>query len=225
MKVLAVLLVGVAIGGEIRTVDAQIIRSPNLRMQLHRAKTAWETGGSLVEVKARVDRVLFEIPNDAEARKLRAKVLLAMDQPYDALRDARIATNLNNRDGEAHLVLSEAARLTGNYALAVDALDAASGLVLNDAAFYVRLSQSAVLLNRLDKAEAYARIAFVQNPREPGGYLQLARVFVKKGQDDEAATILAQGIEADMLEPRRIQEDSILTQVVDHQALQDYIKP
>jgi len=221
---IALLLVG-AVGEIVPSADAQIIRSPNLRMQFHRAKTAWETGGSLVEVKARVDRVLFEIPNDAEARKLRAQVLLAMDQPYEALRDARIATTLNSRDGEAHLVLSEAARRTGNQKLAVDALEAASGLVLNDPAFYVRLSQSAVVLNRLDKAEAYARIAFVQSPREPGGYLQLARVFIHKGQANEAATVLAQGLEANMLEPARIQEDSILVQVVEHQALQDYIKP
>lgn len=223
MRWLGVLLV-FGIGGVVLNVaEAQVIRSPDLRMQFHRAKTAWETGASLVEVKARVDRVLLGLPNDAEARKLRAQVLLAMDRPYEALRDARIAVSLNRRDGEAQLVASEAAHRSGNRELAEEALDAASELIMKDPHFYVRLSQSAVRLNLLGRAEAFARIAFVQSPREPQGYLQLARVFVLRDQPQEAATILAQGIEADMLDVDRIREDSVLVRVLDQDVLTEYV--
>lgn len=223
MRWLSVLLVfGMGAGG-VEMVEAQVIRSPDLRMQYHRAKTAWETGASLVEVKARVDRVLLGLPNDGEARKLRAQVLLAMDRPYEALRDARIAVSLNRRDGEAQLVLSEAAHRVGNRELAEEALDAASELIMKDPAFYVRLSQSAVRLNLLGRAEAFARIAFVQSPREPQGYLQLARVFVLRDQPEEAATILAQGLDAEMLDVRRIREDSVLVRVLEQDLLMDYV--
>jgi hypothetical protein len=50
-------------------------RPPAIEVQFHRAEAAWKTGASLHEAKARIDRVLEEIPGDVDARKLRARHL------------------------------------------------------------------------------------------------------------------------------------------------------
>ena len=202
---------------------AEPARSPELNRQFHRAETAWKSGTSLLEAKARVDRVLRELPNDAEARKLRAQVLLGMGQPEAALTDARRAIDLGARSGEVYLVLCEAARQSGNRRLAEQALDTASNLVLDDAALHIQFSWSAVALGRLDQAEAFARVARALDPDDPMAYYQLARVFVLKDRLDDAASVLAGGIEAAVADPLAVEEDSVLRRLVGHEALRSYL--
>lgn len=203
---------------------AQDRRPQDLDVQFHRAETAWKSGASVLEAKARVDRVLEELPDDGEARKLRAQVLMSMDRPEEALRDAREAVKIRPQDGEAYLILSEAARINGDHHLAVEALDAAAERVLEDADFHIRLSWNASLLGQDDRAEAFARIALALDSSKAAAYYQLARVFVRKHQDDAAASVLAKGLESDLLDPNAIRDDSILTQVVDHERLRDWVE-
>lgn len=198
---------------------AQDRRPPELDVQFHRAESAWRSGASVLEAKARVDRVLDERPADAEARKLRAKILMSMDRHEEALLDARTAVQLRPQDGEAYLVLSEAARMNGDEHLAVEALDAAAERVMEDADFHIRLSWNASLLGQLDRAEAYARIALALGPLRAPAYYQLARVFIRKNQLDDAAAILSKGLRQDLLDPATIQNDSILTKVTGHETL------
>lgn len=199
--------------------SAQDRRPPELDVEFHRAEKAWRSGASVLEAKIRVDRVLDELPADPEARKLRAQILMSMDRFEEALTDAREAVQLRPQDGEAYLVLSEAARMNGDEHLAINALDAAAERVLEDADFHIRLSWNASLLGQLDRAEAYARIALALGPTRAPAYYQLARVFVRKEQMDDAAAILSRGLRQDLLDPATIQNDSVLTQISGHDAL------
>lgn len=199
------------------------VRSPELNQQFHRAETAWKSGTSPLEAKARVDRVLEALPNDAEARKLRAQVLLSMNRPEAALADVQRAIDLGVRDGEAYLILCEAARLSGKPDVAKQALDAASDLVLGDAALHVRFSWNAVALDRLEQAEAFARVARALDPWDPMAYYQLARVFVLKDQVDDAAAVLASGLEASIVDPLVMSQDTTLRRIIGHTALKPYV--
>jgi tetratricopeptide (TPR) repeat protein len=205
-------------------VAAQVVRPQELNVQYNRAETAWKSGASVLEAKARVDRVLKELPDDVEARKLRAQVLLALDRAPEALADARRAVELAPDDGEAHLILSEVARVAGETVLARQALDAAAERVLDDATFHIRLSWNAALLGLLDRAEAFARIALALDPQGASAYYQLARVFIHKAQMDDAAAILARGLRAAVLDPAAIEKDTVLVRIAGHESLHDLMR-
>lgn len=204
--------------------SAQESRPPELDVQFNRAETAWKSGASVLEAKARVDRVLSSIPDDGEARKLRAQILMAMDRPHEALYDARQAVKLQPQDGEAYLILSEAARFNGDYHLAIEALDAAAERVLEDADFHIRLSWNAALLGQLDRAEAFARIALALDSTKAAAYYQLARVFIQKDQSGDAASILEKGLRNNLLDPTAIQKDTVLVRVAGHENLQELLR-
>lgn len=177
----------------------------------------------MLEAKARVDRVLQALPNDVEALKLRAHVLLDMGRVREALADARHAVQLSPKDGEARLILCEAARRDGDTLLAKRALDAAATLALDDGPLHVRLSWNAMLLGMLDKAEAFARIARARDPQDAAATYQLARVFVLQDKPDDAALILARGLGEARLDPQFITGDSVLVRLSDHPALRSLL--
>lgn len=206
------------------SVQAQPVRSPELNVQFHRAETAWRSGASMLEAKARVDRVLTALPNDVEALKLRARVLLSMDRSREALHDARQAVRLQDADAEAHLILCEAARRSGDDELAERALNKAAELVTDDPMLHVQLSWNAVLLGKLDEAEAFARIAVAADANNAAAHYQLARVFILKQQTEDAATILENGLRNARLDAETIEADTILVRVAEHPSLRDYLK-
>ncbi len=220
---IALWLIGAGAGVLPGTSAAQDRRTSELSIQFHRAETAWKSGASMLEAKARVDRVLDALPDDVDALKLRAQVLLAMDRPEEALADARRAVRLRPDDGEAHLILCEVARGRGDEALARRALDAAAALVLDDAALHVRLSWNAMLLGDLEKAESFARIARAADPEEAAAYYQLARVFILKEEPLSAATILSNGLNDNVLDPGAIRADSVLARITDHSMLRSLL--
>lgn len=203
---------------------AQVPRPPELNVQFHRAQAAWKSGTSMLEAKTRVDRVLKARPGDMEARKLRAQVLMAMDRSEEALVDARWAVAFDPEDGEALLLLIEAARLSGNRELALEALEQAADHVTEDPTFHIRLSWNAQELEELDKAEAYARLALVQGDREDAAYYQLARVFILKEQIDDAATVLARGFRASLLDPVAVERDLVLVRAATHPLLAPWMQ-
>lgn len=196
-------------------------RPPEINVQYHRAEKAFKSGASMLEAKARVDRVIVEVPDDHQARKLRAQVLLALDRPAEAFADALRATQLAPKDGEAHLILAEAARATGARRLAVEALDQAAQHVLDDAAFHVRLSMNAAALGQLDRAEAFARIGLALDAREPAAYYQLARVFVLQQRPADAAETLARGLRSAVLVRSAIVQDTLLAPILQDPSLRD----
>jgi Flp pilus assembly protein TadD len=216
-------LVIVLLAGPLAGAQAQSARPPELNVQYHRAETAWKSGASVLEVKARVDQVLEALPDDVEALKLRAQALLKMERNEEALDDARRVVRLSPKDGEAHLILCEAARRNGDIEGAERALAAASELALDDAALHIRLSWNAVLLGNLDKAESFARVAMASDPNEAAAYYQLARVFILKRQPEEAVTVLLSGLNASILDADAVTADTVLVQVVDHPDLRSLL--
>lgn len=204
-------------------VMAQSVRPPDLDAQFHRAETAWRSGASMLEAKARVDRVLEARPNDAEALRLRAQVLMALGRTEEALHDARRAVNVAPRAATSQLVLCEVARQAGRQALAARALQDASELVFDDAALHVRLSWNAVLLGQVEEAEAFARTALALDGENPSAYYQLARAFVLQGEDDAAATVLRNGFQRALLDPTTVRSDTLLTHMTTHPAVRSYL--
>jgi tetratricopeptide (TPR) repeat protein len=200
-------------------------RTPELNTQFHRAETAWRSGSSLLEAKARVDRVLRALPDDLEARKLRAHILLAMRNPSAALLDARHAVQLQPADGEAWVLRCEAARLSGDRTEAEAALDEALTHLQHQAELHLRLAWNATEMGHLDKAEASTRLAMHLDRTLPTPYYQLARIFLLRKQRDEAATVLASGFEAALLDPVLVERDALLNQLATHPLLQRWLRP
>lgn len=198
-------------------------RPPELNVQYHRAETAYRSGASMLEAKARVDRVLESLPQDAEALKLRARVLLNLNRSEEAVVDAEKAVQLNPKDAEAYLILCEAARQSEDVARAEEALGQAASLVFNDAALHVRLSWNAEQLGLLEKAEAFARTALALDGTISAGYYQLARVFMLKQQPEAAALILRQGFERELLDASVVRADTELAALARHPALQTFL--
>lgn len=219
-----VLIVGLAAPAGAQAVHPSAVRPPGLNSQYHRAQKAWQSGTSLLEAKARVDRVLEAMPDDAEALKLRAQVLLSMDRPREAILDARRVVALTPDDGEAYLILCKAARVSGADEEARRAIAGAAKRVFDDASIHMQLSWYAMQLGELDQAEAFARIALNQGPQEPAAYYQLARVFALQGQPDAAATILARGFEQSLLDPAFIRSEALLAPLLVHPALTRFVE-
>lgn len=195
--------------------DAQIVRPREVNTQFHRARTAWQSGNSILEAKARIDRVLTALPDDPEARILRAEILLGMNRPDSALVDARRAAELMPTSGLAHLVHCEAASRAGLPREAARAMRRSADQIMSDAGWYVRLSRCAERLQQLPEAESYARLAIAQGALNPAGHIQLARVFMVSGERELAVTTLIKGIENGVIRPSNIRQDSELADLVD----------
>lgn len=200
-------------------------RTAKLDRQFRRAQTAWRTGASLFEAKARLDRVLHALPSDTAARKLRAEVLLEMGRPEEALEDARRAAELQPEDGEAHLLHAEAARESSRFEEARRALEKASEHLPRNAVLHTRFSWNAMLLDRLAQAEAFGRVALALDSTSAPAYRQLARVFMQRERTDEAAAVLARGLQAGRVQPRSVREDELLRQLTDHPRLKEWMRP
>jgi hypothetical protein len=59
----------------------------------------------------------------------------------------------------------------------------------------------------------------------PNPYYQLARIFLLRKQRDEAATVLASGFEAALLDPVLVERDPLLNQLATHPLLQRWLRP
>jgi tetratricopeptide (TPR) repeat protein len=199
-------------------------RSPELNLQYHRAEAAWRSGANMLEAKARVDRVLRELPDDIEARKLRAHVFLAMKRFEEALVDSRHAARLNPRDAEAHLLVSEVARAMGDTTTSLEALGNALAVAGERASVLTRISWNASHLEQFELAESIARRALALESQEPSAYYQLARVLVQRDRADEAAAVLERGLRATLLDPISIEKDVVLSRLIDHPLLSPFIR-
>src|SRR5690606_15126025 len=103
------------------------------------------------------------------------QVLMSLQKPAEALKDARKATAIDPTDGEAHLILAEAAHAAGHEEMALVALGRAAEAepILTDASCHVRMSWLAADMDRLSWAEAFARTALALDARNPAPYYQL----------------------------------------------------
>ena len=209
------------------TASGQASSREQIQQHYHRAETAWKNRSSLLEAKVRVDQVLEEAPDHADALKLRAEVLMAMRRYSEALNDARRAVEISPKDGSAYLILAEAARLNDDVELARTSLQRAAKLMMNaGAGVHLQLSESAMRLGEDDwaKAESYARVAHAQEPKNAQTYYQLARVFLLQERVEAAATILEKGFRSSLLDPAYILNDSTLQQLENHEAVANYFK-
>ena len=196
-----------------------------LQHDFRRAENALRNRTSLLEAKVRTDRVLQAAPNHPATLKLRAEVLMALKDYDGAFKDAQQVVDLMPEDAEALLIMAEAARLLGEDELALDCLKRASILgVDRDAEFHLRLSQSAMLLGDMNLAEAMARVANVKSPEHPAAIYQLSRIFVLVGREEAASLKLVEGLEAGLLDPRYIANDSTLSGVFSQRRLESYLE-
>ena len=193
----------------IGTTEAQIVRSPQMSLEFHRARAAWKSGGSQLEAKARLDLVLEEGPDDAEAYLLRARVELAMKHHADALSDALRAAELNPTLEDAHFVLCQAARSAGDTTLAVQALERSLASIESDPLKHIVLSREATLLGQHETAESLARVAVALDGTNPEAHYQLARTLALRGNHDAAVLILTRGLADGLLTPDYVTADAV----------------
>lgn len=198
-------------------------RPPALEQQLRRAAAAWRSGASLLEAKARLDRVLQRRPDDLKARILRSEVLLDMNRPEEALIDARYAVGLAAAGGKAWVLLTEAARRSSKLDLARRTLKRAIPHLCSEVDSYVRLSWNATLLGELSRAESLARSAMELDENAPAVYYQLARVLVQQDRREAAVNVLARGFEEGLLNPAFIRRGRLLRSMAGHPALQPFM--
>ncbi len=173
----------------------QIVRSPAMNLEYHRAQAAWKSGGSLLEAKARLDRVLEAGPDDVDAYLLRARVQLALKHGADALADVRRAAELDPESVDAQFVLCQAARVTGDTTLAVQALERSAERLEPDPLKHIVLSREAMLLGRYELSESLARVAVALDGTNVEANYQLARALALRGMLDASALILNRGLE------------------------------
>jgi len=216
MRVAVFLLVTLLVGVKD---EAFAQRSPEFDREVYRADLAWRGEGSLLEAKVRLDRVLAVYPADYEALRLRAQVLLALDRRVEALRDARLAHEILPNDPETLLVLCEAARLNDDLQTAREALDAATSLLFRNAPLHARLAWNAEHLGLLNRAEGFARLAVLQDPLLGVGYLLLARIFMRRGVPEAAASVLADGLSRNAVTFSMVREEPMFAPLSSHPAL------
>lgn len=192
---------------------AQDFRPPELNVQFHRARTAWSTGNSLLEAKARIDRVLDALPEDVEALKLRSSILADLGRNEAAFLDATEAANLAPDDGESHLLVCESAARLNDVSRADEALETASNLFLSGMEQYVRLSACAASIGAHTRAESLARIAVAQDGADPRGHIQLARAFLKAGREVDARAVLDRMVADNILPLKAVLADSQLARL------------
>lgn len=198
---------------------------PNVQTELHRAETAWRSGGSLLEAKIRADEVLRQAPDHPAALKLRAEVLLALKRYDDAIPDARRATELDPTDGQSYWILAESARLSGDPELARETLRRAANQVTSENAdVHLLLSRVAVDVEELELAVSFARVARAKDNGYAEAYYQLARVFLVQGRPEAAVTVLAEGFQARVLDPRAIRQDPMLQALAGERELATWLE-
>ncbi len=186
------------------------VRSNAISAQLYRAEIAYKSGASLLEAKVRVDRVLKQLPNDAEALKLRSRVFVAMGRYKEALSDARKAAAVDPNDGDSQLLVAITALQLGNNELAVRSMDKAAGLLVDNAFAHVELSRLARQMMQLEKAEAFARIAVQLQPNQSSCQIELARAFVAQGKTNAAKLVLQKAVGNGIISGQLIRADSLL---------------
>jgi cytochrome c-type biogenesis protein CcmH/NrfG len=190
------------------SVLAQSVRPAEMEVQYHRALIAWESGNSLFEAKARIDRVLTAQPDDVEARMLRASILMDLGRPEEAIDDALFAVQLQPANGEAQLILCETALANSNPSMAKRALAEASDLIVDNIQSLARLSMCALSLEDTARAESLARIAVALDESDPRGAIQLARVFVRTERTQAAVTLLDNLVSKSLLTESAILNDA-----------------
>jgi tetratricopeptide (TPR) repeat protein len=201
--------VAVLVAGPSRSI-AQNLRSPSMNLEFHRAQAAWKSGGSLLEAKARLDRVIEAGPDDTEALVLRARVELAMKHYADALRDAQHAAELRPDHGDAQFVLVQAARLAGDTTTALAALERSLALVESDPVKHIVLSREALLLGEHETCESLARVAVALDGTNAEAHYQLARALAVQGKMEAAVLLVSRGLEDGLLTVDYVREDPVL---------------
>ncbi len=223
---LACVVVAALIVGVPKSATSQAIAQSTgvVEAQLQRAETAWRSGASMLEAKARVDRVLDMHPDHGEALRLRSFINLSMRSVEEAFADAVRAVEALPEDAGAHVAFVEAARLSGRNYRASEALDRALSLLDSSLDYHLRLSWNALQLEHFDHAESLARVALQAHPEEPGPYYQLARVFQATDREGDAVLTLKRGFERRVLSWSAIEGDALLNEYTSHEALQPFRK-
>lgn len=197
-----VLSPGLTARGQAPTMDAPsgrflvpIQRPPELKQEYFRAERAWHTGSSLIEARARLDRVLLRLPDDHEALRLRARVSMDLDRTADALLDARRAVTLIETDPDAWLLLAETSLRANDPESALEAMEQAASRVDERPDDHLRLSWIAQELGFLDRAETHARVGLAMDAPRPAALRRLAHVFMAQNRPDDAARLLARALD------------------------------
>ena len=202
-----------------RSFVVPIQRPPELKQEYFRAERAWHAGSSLIEAKARLDRVLLRLPDDHEALRLRARVSLDLGRVADALLDAQRAVTLIETDPDAWLLLAETCLRGGDRKSALEAMEQAAARVDERPDDHLRLSWIAQELGFLDRAETHARVGLAMDAPRPTALRRLAHVFMAQNRPDDAARLLARALDEGSCRIDLVTTDPVLAPLGAHPLL------
>lgn len=163
----------------------------NLSKLLARSNTLAQQG-DLAGARAELEKAVRDQPRRAEPWISLAAVHGMSGNYPESLRCARKAVELAPDSLQSWANLAFAARATGDFALAADALQRASRLPGCPPQIIHELGMTLARLERWAEAERPLREHFSRNPRDRQAALALARVLAKIGNIDGSAAVIGE---------------------------------
>jgi len=142
------------------------------------------------EVRKRIDLLLEDNPNDAQAHALRGALLLRLKNPFIAEKEARIALEKDPANVLGFSVLAGIYVAENDLPKALAAVEDGIGRNPKDLSLLLLKANLYGKQNDVPKiAETYEAI-FKLRPNEPRFRFELAAIYVKAGKSDEAEATL-----------------------------------
>jgi len=132
-----------------------------------RQALALAQAGDYIEARARLERLVAERPDDLEARKVLARVLIAALAPAEAASHLERVTRVDPADAEAWSLLGRLHQDAQRYRAAAPALERAVQLDPADVAALVALANAYVGLGLIERADATFARAVRTNAQRP----------------------------------------------------------
>ena len=198
------------------------IKQDRLRARVVLARMLLETGNT-VGARAQVEEILQDDPTNVDALKMRASWLIDEDKPDDAILDLRAALAEQPRDADIMTLMASAHERAGSRDLAGERYAMAVEVSMQAPAESLRYAQYLVQEDRVPAAKAVLTEALNRAPNNIDLLQNLAMLHVQtedwnevtrlvwrlRALENERATAIANGLEADVMLRQERVDDTI----------------
>ena len=186
--------------GNIRTAFADFLHAeeqdPHYHPALLRLADYFIVGSQPDKAQKRLDAVLSDEPDNAEAHALHAALLLRDKNFVEAEKEGRFALDKDSADATAYLVLTGLYVDQGNMEKAEATIDAGIKNVPKNLSLLLLRTKVYEQEHKLDQVASTYQTIFEIKPMERRYRAGLAEVYVKAGKLDEAEATLRAGVTA-----------------------------
>ncbi|HAV62867.1 MAG TPA: hypothetical protein DCY13_10935, partial [Verrucomicrobiales bacterium] len=152
-------------------------------------KSQYEKGDATAAAKT-FEQAVSTLPTSIDARLNLANALLAAGQPEAVLTHTAQVLSMDPRSAAAHYLAGCAQLRQGNFAEAVKSLQQAKDIdrTVNEVSFQLGVAYEG--MRNYDDAIAQWRETIEFGPEHPAVYYRLSQAMIRKGDTDEAQTLL-----------------------------------